>query len=207
MAGTWHDRTNEFVALVEQSSGHPAPVPTGVLARNLNVYRALNSTRDQLSAEQALRVTLAECQQAADEAANDQERLHWCEAKRVAEHWFGKQTQAKLPVNRSSASSQLERRLQDISSLYSTVNELLSQQARPIGDIEQNIAAIEARVDATGDQLMDAAPRVYRTRRWRWYWRYWPHTLSAQLRCLLALVLAVNTLIALQLAGSDGLTL
>jgi hypothetical protein len=204
------DRTDEFRALVDQACRRHRRLPPAastnsaqqaLLAhRHRNMQRALDALDGScahLPPPQALRVALAECTLARDNATNDQQRRHWCEVERLLQQ---RHCTIALPTTTTTpdqvaAMTDIERRLYVVSTLYSTVNELVSRQSRPIGDIEQNIGAIEARMDASHDYLFDAAPRAYRTQQWRWYRQYVPQSLPARLRAGLALLFCINLLV------------
>lgn len=199
------DRTDEFRALAAQHNRLRVPLIDKRAAdspllsrRHQNLQRALDALSEpsvQLPRPQALRVALAECTLARENANNDQQRRHWCEVERLLRQRHRQQQSASVPASRLGGMSAIERQLHTISTLYSRVGELVARQSRPIGDIEQNIGAIEARVDASYDQLHDAAPRAYRTRQWRWYRQYVPQSLPARMRACLACMLCANLLV------------
>lgn len=90
-------------------------------------------------------------------------------------------------VSRAEQINGFNRKLLELSNLYVKIADMVQQQSNTIDGVERNINSITARLDSASDELVDAAPRSYRSRKWRWYWRYTPKSLSSKLRlCLLA---------------------
>ena len=104
------------------------------------------------------------------------------------------QSRRAAPVRRSVAATAVERKLNEISELFDIVINLTHRQGLMIDAVERNVDTISIRIDAARDELDDAAPRIYRTRRWRWYLQYMPQTLMEKLRACLLLILCANAL-------------
>jgi len=83
------------------------------------------------------------------------------------------------------------RQLVETGALVCRVAELVERQgAGPLAHLERNVERATARIDDASAELWDAAPRVYRTWRWRVRRALCPHSLPARLRLALALLLA-----------------
>lgn len=136
---------------------------------------------------------------ARDEARNEQEHLHWLEAERIFNSTATNAALARAPARiRASTDTcanelrMIETKLEEISYLYSVVNVMLQHQSGKLDVLERNVDSISIRIDASEAELSDAAPRQYRTNRWRWYWMCTPNSLSARLRCALCALLVAN---------------
>jgi len=211
------DRTAEFcraahVAWPRKSASASAPVWRANL---LAAHRALEASGGSNSSdwrEHDLRVLVEGCVQRAANARNDSERRHWSEAKRLALHWHAPLQRATFSARpmRGAAREQgaavrdIERRLTRVSVLYSTVNEMVQRQAFAIDGVERAVDSIELRVDAAERELHDAAPREWRTRRWRWYWVLWPRSLRTRLLAAALALLALNYMALIVYAARDA---
>jgi hypothetical protein len=184
----YSDRTAEFRALTAAHRGVPkAP------GQRRNLYAALAA--DELPPEQARRVVLAELEHARLTAPNDQALLHWCEAERLfAAAPALERRQTTLELRQTTAVTRIQRDLELVSRMYDVVTVLVANQSVLIGALERNASTIRTRIDASADELSDAAPRVYRSVRWRCC------SMGARLRCIVAVALLVNLVLVGALA-------
>lgn len=179
------------------------------------------SSERRVGVSQVLRVLLHQCAEEIDVARNDQARMHWCEARRTIKHWIGReQREAQRAVERHRSESEqtesdvriqiplrvravvhptrahelesLHRQLRSVSELYTSVCEMVQRQNVAIDGVERAVDSIATRIDATERELRDIAPRDWNSRRWRWYWDYWPRSRRQQLICCACAILAVN---------------
>lgn len=72
------------------------------------------------------------------------------------------------------------------------VGALVGEQGELVDRLAHNVESSEARIDAARNELGDAAPRVYRTWRWRARTYCVPHSLTARLRLCLCALIAFN---------------
>lgn len=178
------DRTDEFHALANKRPHSKRPK---LASAHANLDRALHALRaGTLPQSQTLAIVHNEFARAQDEAVNNQERLHWCEAARIFE------SQTVLPIVRRPLGelTRIEAQLHVVSELYAVVLRLLQQQSGKLTLVERNVDAIQVRIDASADHLADMAPRTYRAR--PWYWVFVPRSLTACLRCAVIAVLLGN---------------
>jgi t-SNARE complex subunit (syntaxin) len=146
-------------------------------------------------------VAHAEIALAIIEARNDTELQHWCEVQRMfavpafEEPRYGPATSVVARRNNDERARQLTHlhaQLESISSLFETVLTLVEHQGHAIGRLERNVDDIQVRIDASQDELIDAAPRAYRVH--RWHNGCLPRSLSAKLRLTLITLLVLNVL-------------
>ena len=151
-------------------------------------------TRGGASPIQARRVAQNEIELAIVSANNHDEHRHWSEVRRL----FvvpGFDAPAVQPQNgvtqaRSRVIDKITGQLEEISNVYSDITVILAQQDNTITTLERNVDSIRVRIDASEDELADAAPRAYRV--WRWHNGLVPRTLGAKLRCVLISILMLN---------------
>lgn len=186
------DRTDEFYALARQRGWKAKPVlrePTAIQAA-LRAFETQSAPPQQV--ETALRSLV---QQQCTDAPNQQAYLHWTEVNRLLQPKRAAPTKRTgSVVSRAGDLGNVEKSLYELSQLFDVVMHLTERQGILIGDLERNVDTIALRVDAARDELEDAAPRLYRTRRWRWYLQYMPTTLMQRLRCILFLAMSINVL-------------
>lgn len=155
------------------------------------LQRALAGKQSMLPLEQILTVAVHATRRAQDTAllaGNDQQHLHFCVLEQML------LAQAPKQETRTAALTGVARRLQIVSTLYDTVCAMIQQQGHTLDILERNVTRIQLRVDASENELTDAAPRTFRTRRRQWLQRIpcLPRSLPARLRCCVALLVFVN---------------
>jgi len=93
---------------------------------------------------------------------------------------------------RARAMRRVRGQVERTGALMVRVGALVREQSDSIERLAHGVERADARIGAAHNELLDAAPRAYRTWRWRARTHCVPHSLAARLRLCLAALIAFN---------------
>ncbi len=167
--------------------------------------QTLAGAQTRLPAEQAFGVALHAVRRAQD--GNDQQRLHFCLVEQMLirrqTEWLERRIpQHSQPPLRDVQLAGVQAQLARVSELFASVLEMVAEHGDKLDILERNVYRAEVRIDASADQLSDAAPRTYRTRQHFFLESIgFPRSRPARFRLAFFALVAVNVLLALVFLG------
>lgn len=186
------DRTDEFFALVTSMAAARRirtpqrwwPKPKSVLQQAVDAL-----STQSIDPRQALCTAISEIKTEQDNASNAHARLHWFEVERIFVHWQRPETPAAVAMpSRADELRFLQYRLEQVNTQYTIVTQLLAEHNSKLALVDRSVDRIAIRIDASADELSDAAPRRYKVRRWQMC----PRSLPGKMRCAFGSVVLLN---------------
>lgn len=199
------DRTGEFRQLTargENSRGARAPNKEQIarLAALELADQTMAGAQTRLPAEQVFGVALHAVRRAQE--GNDQQRLHFCLVEQMLirrqTEWLESRVSHHPLQLRDVQLADAQTQLARVSELFARVLEMVAEHGDKLDILERNVYRAQVRIDASADQLIDAAPRTYRTRQHFFLESIgFPRSRPARFRLAFFAVVAVNILLAL----------